>query len=154
MSRNWEEFDDPGTPRIAELHASISPHGTVLISRNTFQALGCPSHVVMLWESSTETIGIRPVPPGTLNAFKVYDMGLSGAQRFHALRFITKYDLDLTFTVRFPTARIESGVLVLELANRIRSPRPVRPLPPRLGRKVKGQAEIDHASHETVRRNV
>jgi len=91
----------------------------------------------MLWDGATDTIGIRPVPPRTVNAFQLYDSGRSGAYRFHALRFLVKYDIRLDWTVRFPTATIEDGVLLLELKYRVRSPRFVRPLPPRTGWKIK-----------------
>lgn len=133
MARNWIEFEDPGTPRIADLHVSLSPSGTVLVSRNAYQALGEPSHIVMLWEPETRTIGLRPVPPHTLNAFKLYDSGRAGAFRFHALRFITKHKIDLEYTARFPTAAMENGVLTLELDHHVRSPRAARPLPERTG---------------------
>ena len=126
MERKWVEFDEPGTPRIAKLHVSISPYGTVLVSRNAYLALGSPTHIVMLWENETSTIGLRPVPPQTLNAFQLYDSGRAGAYRFHALRFITRHNIKLDYTIRFPTARIENGVLVLELGSIVRSPRAVR----------------------------
>lgn len=138
MARSWEEFDEPGTPKIAKLHVSMSPTGSTLISRNAYNALGQPTHVVMLWDGETDTIGLRPVPPRTLNAFKLYDSGRSGAYRFHALRFLVKYEIKLDYTVRFPTAVIEDGVLVLELKYRVRSPRFVRPLPDRTGWKKRG----------------
>ena len=134
MARKWEEFADPGTPRIANLHVSMSPTGNMLISRNAYEAMGRPTHVVMLWDGETDTIGIRPVPPRTLNAFQLYDSRRSGAYRFHALRFLVKYDIKLDYTVRFPTATIEDGVLLLELKYRVRSPRFVRPGRERVGR--------------------
>jgi len=133
MARRWEEFDEPGTPRIAKLHVSMSPTGTMIISRSAYEALQRPTHVVMLWDKETDTVGIRPVPPRTVNAFKLYDMHRSGAHRFHALRFMIKYEIQLDYTVRFPTATIEDGVLLLELKYRVRSPRFVRPLLPRTG---------------------
>ena len=105
----------------------------MLISRNAYAALGSPSHIVMLWDGDSDTIGLRPVPPRTLNAFKLYDSRRSGAYRFHALRFLIKHDLRLDYTVRFPTATIEDGVLLLELKYRVRSPHSVRPVPPRKG---------------------
>jgi len=92
---------------------------------------------VLLWDGETDTIGIRPAPPPTVNAFRLYDSGRSGAYRFHALRFLLKYDIRLNYTVRFPTASIEDDVLLLELRHRVRSPRAVRPLPPRTGWKTK-----------------
>ena len=80
------------------------------------------------WDAATDTIGIRPVPPNTVNAFQLYPTNRSGAYRFHAMRFLIKYDTRLEYTVRFPNAAIENGVLVLELATRVRSYRAVRPL--------------------------
>ncbi len=134
MARDWEEFAEPGTPRLAELHVSMSPSGNIMLSRNAYDALGKPTHVVLLWDADTNTIGIRTVPPRTLNAFRLYDSKRSGAYRFHVLRFMVKYEIQLDYTVRFPTAVIEDGVLLLELPYRVRSPRFVRPLPPRKGR--------------------
>ncbi|MFN0279550.1 MAG: hypothetical protein ACKVRN_13290 [Pyrinomonadaceae bacterium] len=126
MSRKWEEFTEPGTAKIAELHVSMQPKGTIMLSRRAHEALGKPDHVVMLWESETDTIGLRSVPPRTLNAFRVYRMDHRGTARFHAQRFLQKYDIRLDQTVRFPTATIEDGVLLLELPYRIPSPRRVQ----------------------------
>lgn len=108
----------------------------MLLSRNAYAALGNPPHVVMLWDGETDTIGLRSAAPRTLNAFQLYDSRRSGAYRFHALRFLEKHDIRLDHTVRFPTAVIEDGVLILELKYRVRSPRAVRLLPPRTGWKV------------------
>ncbi|MBP9663657.1 MAG: hypothetical protein KBD94_03490 [Pyrinomonadaceae bacterium] len=138
MARSWEEYDEPGSPRIADLHVSLSPTGTFLVSRNAYEALGSPTHIVLKIEKATRTIGIQPVPPSTVNGFKLYDSKRSGAYRFHALRFMVKYNIQLKYTVRFPTARIEDGILLLELKYRVRSPRAVRPLPSRTGWKKKG----------------
>ena len=102
MARRWEEFADPGTPSIAELHVSMSPKGNIHLSRRSFEALGCPSHVVMLWDSDKDTAGILPVPPRTVNAFRVYPTHRSGAHRFHAQRFLKKYDIRLDYGVRSP----------------------------------------------------
>ena len=135
MPRVWEEFDEPSTPRIADLHVSLSPAGCFMLSRNAYEALGSPTHIVLKVEHATGTIGIQPVPPATKNAFKLYDSGRAGAYRFHALRFMVKYKLELKYTVRFPTARIEDDILLLELKHKVRSPRAVRPLPPRTGWK-------------------
>lgn len=104
-----------------------------MISRNAYEALQRPTHVVLLWDGETDTIGIRSVPPRTVNGFQLYAMNRSGAYRFHALRFMVKYDLQLDCTVRFPTATIEDGVLLLELRYRVRSQRFVRAPRPRTG---------------------
>src|ERR1043166_616475 len=121
MARDWEEFDEPSTPRIADLHVSLSPAGQVFLSRNAHDAMDKPTHVVMLWEEKTSTIGIRPVPPRTKNAFQLYPTNLSGSYRFHTLRFMKKHEIQLNYTVRFPTAAVEDGVLLLELKYRVRS---------------------------------
>ena len=127
MARKWKEFDDPGTPRIAELHVSMSRKGNIHLSRRAFEALDSPSHVVLLFESETDTVGILPVPPQTVHAFRVYPTHRSGAHRFHAQRFMKKYDIRLDYGVRFPTARIEDGVLILEIPHRVRSPHGIQP---------------------------
>lgn len=121
MARKWEQFTDPGTSRNAELHVSMAPKGMVIVSHKAYEALGEPSHIEMLWESETDTIGLRPVPPRTVHAFPLYPSRRAGAYRFHALRFLRKHDIRLDYTVRFPTAIIEDGVLILELKYRVRA---------------------------------
>lgn len=132
MARDWEEFDEPSTPKISDLHVSMSPKGQVFLSRNAHDALEKPTHVVMLFEEKTSTIGIRPVPERTKNAFRLYPTFISGSYRFHTLRFIRKHDIQLDYTVRFPTAFVEDGVLLLELAYRVRSHHGVQPKKKRL----------------------
>jgi hypothetical protein len=127
MARKWEEFDEPATGRIAVLHVSLSPKGQVFLSRRAHEALDSPSHVVMLWEDKTSTIGIRSVPPRTKNAFQLYPTNISESYRFHTLRFIKKHDIQLDYTFRFPTAFVEDGVLLLELQYRVRSHHGVQP---------------------------
>jgi len=122
MARRWEEFSEPGAARIAKLHVSISPTGTILVSRNALEALRRPTHVVLLWDGETDTIGIRSVPPRTVNAFQLYP-STSGERRMHARRFLLKHEIALDYTVRFPTAIIEDDILILELKYRVRSPR-------------------------------
>jgi len=126
MARNWEKFTEPGTSKIAELHVSMQPSGTIMLGRRTHEAMECPTHVEMLWEDETSTIGLRSVPPRTLHAFRVYRMDARGNHRFHAQRFIDKHDIRLDQTVRFPTATVEDGVLLLELPYRVPSPKRVR----------------------------
>ena len=127
MARKWEEFNEPANSKLADLHVSLSPAGQVFLSRRAYEAMGSPSHVVLLWEDETSTIGIRSVPPRTKNAFQLYPTFLSGSYRFHTLRFLRKHDIQLDYTVRFPTAFVEDGVLLLELQYRVRSHHGVQP---------------------------
>jgi hypothetical protein len=126
MARRWEKFTEPGTPKIAELHVSMQPKGTIMLSRRTHEAMDLPTHIEMMWEDETSTIGLRSVPPRTVHAFRVYRMDARGMHRFHAQRFLDKHDIRIDRTVRFPTATIEDGVLLLELPYQVPSPRRVR----------------------------
>jgi hypothetical protein len=127
MGRRWEEFDETGSTRLSPLHVSLSPKGQVFLSRRAHDALEKPTHVVLLWEEETSSIGIRKVPERTKNAFQVYPTHICGSFRFHILRFMRKHDIGLEYTVRFPTAFIEDGVLLLELPFRVRSHHGVQP---------------------------
>src|SRR4051812_31703202 len=82
MARKWEEFDEAGAARISPLHVSLSPKGQVFLSGRAYEALEKPTHVVMLWEEETSTIGIRAAPERATNAFQLYPTHLSGSYRF------------------------------------------------------------------------
>ncbi len=129
---NWVEFTEAPVRESCrdKIYASLNERGDLLLNRKGYQALGRPEAVVLLVDLQRRAIGIRPAPPETVNALKVNKKGRFDNWIIHAWRFTKKYDMRITGTVRFPTARVEHGVLILELKLRVPityRPRPGRP---------------------------
>ncbi|HEV8591278.1 MAG TPA: hypothetical protein VGQ55_04180 [Pyrinomonadaceae bacterium] len=124
MPRNWMEFD--GGPSVASpkgVYVSMNKHGEIVMNRHTFQEMDQPPAVVILFDPDTDTIGLRPTSPLMPNAFPVKSKGNCGHRLISAKPFVRKHDIRIDATVRFHTAAVEDGVLVLELRNMVRAAR-------------------------------
>ena len=123
MARNWIEYKlGPRKVARGQLYASINSIGSVVINQATFDAMERPDAVALMYELETRTIGLKPVPPTADNAFPVFLNGKSGHRRITCGALLREHDLKIERTVRFPTVRVEDGVLLLELKYRVRAP--------------------------------
>lgn len=121
MARNWKEFNEgPAMTSPNAIYASLNHRGDIVINRQAFAELKEPQAVILLFDPDTDTIGLRPANPLISNAFRVSAKGNCGHRLITARTFTRKYDFRVDGTVRFPTAAIEDGVLVLELRNRVK----------------------------------
>lgn len=120
MARDWEEYGKgPRTHHVDKLYASLSWRGDIVFNRMVFEGLERPTHVVLLFERRTGTIGLRPVEPDAENAFRVRHNGHGTGRLVHCSSFLNEKGVKVERTVSFPTARIEHGVLILELKYRV-----------------------------------
>ncbi|HYJ89676.1 MAG TPA: hypothetical protein VEV84_00075 [Pyrinomonadaceae bacterium] len=130
MARNWVEFDEG--PKLTDrnrLYVSINKDAEILINRHTYEQMNEPAAVVLLFDSSTYTIGLRPAIPLAPNAFPVRQKGKHGNRLISVRGFVDRHELKRANTVRFLTPAIEDGVLVLEYrrtANVSRNSKPGR----------------------------
>ncbi len=105
--------------RRGEIYASMNERSEILINRQAFEELNRPEAVVMLFDQDQSTIGLRPASRATLNAFPVRVKGGSGNRLVDGRALAVKHDIRIDGTVRFRTAAVENGLLVLDLRNRV-----------------------------------
>lgn len=130
MEREWEEYGQgPRTTPADKVYASLCCRGDIVFNGRAFAELGRPSHVVLLFERRTDTIGLRPVAPDAENAFRVRHNGRGTSRLVHCSRFLREKGVAVERTVSFPTARVEHGVLILELKYRVPAERRTTNLP-------------------------
>ena len=116
MTRNWVEFDEgPKATSRDSKYVSINQDGEILMNRHTYHELNEPAAVVILFDSGTYTIGLRPASPLTPNAFPIRQKGKHGNRQVAVRPFVERHELKLNGTARFLTPEIEEGILVLEL---------------------------------------
>ena len=120
MQRDWEEYGQgPRTTPADKVYASLSWRGDIVINSKAHSELERPTHVVLLFERRTGTIGLRAAAPDAANAFRVRHNGRGTGRLIHCSRFLNEKGVKVERTVSFPTARIEHGVLILELKDRV-----------------------------------
>ena len=116
MERNWVEFND--VPCLVDRNAfyvSMNKRGDIVMNGYTFDAIDRPKAVIMLFDPDTSTIGVRPVSGLAPNAFPVRPRHNGSHQQIPARTFAVKHEIQIDGTVRFRTAKVENGILVLEL---------------------------------------
>ncbi len=121
MGRNWDEFGEgPNGTKRGATYVSMNADGIIVMNRVIFNQLEQPEAVVLLLEHETSTIGIRPTSPLMSNAFPVMEKGNCGHRLIRARGFVRKHDIRVDGTVRFRTAAVEEGVLVLDLRQMVK----------------------------------
>jgi hypothetical protein len=132
MARDWEEYGKgPRSHRGDKFYASLNWRGDIVFNNLLYEGLGKPTHVVLLLERRTGTIGLRPVEPDAENAFRVRRNGRGTSRLVHCSSFLNEKGIKTERTTSFPTARIEHNVLLLELKYRV---------PATVNRKKSGKA--------------
>ena len=116
MSRNWIEFGEgPKKASPDEIGVSLNLRGEIVFNRHTYNEMNRPEAVVLLFDPDTDSIGLRPASPHALNAFRPKIKGHAQHRVVRAMAFTRKHNIKVDGTVRFPTATIEDGILVLNL---------------------------------------
>lgn len=125
---NWEEIPRGDiAPGAAGIHVTLNPKGLIAISRFTYQVLGEPTAVLLLYDRANCRIGLKPSEHNRRNAYPV-GKRQQGAKVIRACRLMRQHNITLTTAIQFQDARIdEHGILVLDLrtakvSNRVRTP--------------------------------
>lgn len=119
MKRYWTEYT--GKPRAATpdaIYASLNQHGDLVLNRKAYEELGAPERVRLFYDSRTEAIGLMPADPEADNGHKVRRFSTGSTHLVHCSRFLRLSGIKIEKTVSFPTAKMENGLLVLELKYR------------------------------------
>ena len=128
MERKWVEYGTgPLTSRRGSISASAHAKGMFTFNRKTYEELGRPRAVVILTEEENSVIGLRPADPDQHNAYTVSVSTRGRGFRVACKRFFREFNIKLDCTKRLPTARIENGVLILELKYAVPATRSVPP---------------------------
>ena len=113
----WDEFKETAPRRLYEkLYATINPRGDFVVSLKTYIRMNEPEAVVLLYDSDTRTIGVRPSRLNVPNAITVHVRHARYNRVFRSRKFLAKHNIQIKQTVQFPTAEIDTdGVLILNL---------------------------------------
>ena len=121
--RRWVEFGlGPRGGSRDRIYVSLTPGGVLRLNGMAADALGRPEAVVLMIDPPTGAIGLRPTSPDMPNAYRAgRDRGSS--VRLMCRSLLKENDIKLPSTVTFPTARVEDGVLILELKYHVPLPK-------------------------------
>ena len=117
MRSNWKEVPkDKVRGQWAALYVTMNPKGRIAMSRITYERMGEPKAVNLLFDDVNNLIGIKPTAPAARNAYRVCVGTPRGGRVVHAYRLIQDEGIRLPQTIQFDDPEIDQdGVLVLDL---------------------------------------
>ena len=114
--RSWKEFKGVAARRIPnEIRSSINPSGEITFDIDAFRLLGEPQAMILLYESSTRSIGLKPSHPDATNAVLVRVRHARSNRVVRSRPFLLDNEINVPTTLRFPFPFIEDNVLILDL---------------------------------------
>jgi hypothetical protein len=148
--RSWKEFKGVAARRIPdEIRASITPGGEITFDEGTFLKMGEPQAMLMFYEESSRTIGLKPASPDEHNAVLVRVRHARSNRVVRSMPFLRENGIELDRTLRFPFPFIEDEVLILPLKTAVTASRggvhKVRR--GRVGRPKSPRAKLNSQSH-------
>lgn len=105
----WTEYVDKGVPAPVDLDVGLQSAGVFSITKADMDALGEPSHVVLLFDEDERLVGLRPAGADTPHAYPVRKASSTRTYLVSAASFCRRYGL-LGQRARFK-ARMYDNVL-------------------------------------------
>ena len=122
MERKWLIYNEPPTRVTNGLYLSINKIGELMLGRGSFEAIGRPEAVYLMYDPDNDLIGLRKTEPLMTNAFALRAKGDSGNFVVRAKPLCVKHDLRFDGTVQFLETSVEGETLIAHLLKT----RPVR----------------------------
>ena len=111
---DFEEFNPTPRPAKNGFNVAIYRHHRELrMNRQTYEAIGSPTSVTLLYDERRRVIGVRPIYDDATNAIKV-TCAKDGHAGFLMYEFLNRYSIDLPASIRFLAPHIQDGLLILE----------------------------------------
>ncbi len=120
MERKWVEYGiGPLASKRDQIYVSANPRGLITVNEKCYNEMGRPRAVVIVVDEENSAIGLRPDSPEKHNSYLMSANGKSRSYRIMCKRFFREKRIKIEETSRFTTARVEAGVLILELKHRV-----------------------------------
>ncbi|MEO6655743.1 MAG: hypothetical protein ABIO36_06630 [Pyrinomonadaceae bacterium] len=117
MKRHWKEVPrDNKRPQWAGIYVTMNSKGTIVMNREAYERMDGPAAFTLLYDSTNNTIGLKPTAAAMRNAYPALRSGRHGGRKLSAYRLITECGLCISDTLEFADAEIDmDGILVLNM---------------------------------------
>ena len=98
------------------LYVTMNRLGSIVMSRVTWERLGGPGAVFIMWDRFNQRLGLKPAKVGEKNAYPLKNYGRRGAKIVRAYRLLTEFGIRPPDTLEFQRVQIDAdGNLILNL---------------------------------------
>jgi hypothetical protein len=103
-------------PWLAGLHVTLNRKGWIVFNRTTYERIGNPEAVHLLYDRTNNRIGLQPTRTVMKDAYPVRKANRYGAMMVSAFRLLTEHAIRVPDTLEFPDVEIdEDGILIIDL---------------------------------------
>lgn len=111
---DFKSFDRRTVPITTQPMATLQRGGLMSINRASFDALGSPAAVELLYDEKARAIALRAIDPKSLKAYGVRQQGTGKSYMLSATRLCSHHHIDTTESRRYQ-AIVEGDMLIFEL---------------------------------------
>src|SRR5215471_14554170 len=117
MRTDWRECPKGDVlQHWAKTYVTMNRDGYIVLSRKTYERIGEPQAVILLFDKVNSRIGLKPTSPSIRNAYSVAKRGRYGGRLVRAYRLMQEFGIDLPETIQFTNPELdEEGILILDL---------------------------------------
>jgi hypothetical protein len=149
---NWKEFGGTAARRVPDaIRSSINPGGEITFDIDTFEKLGEPEAMFLLYDEAKRTIGLRPAHPDAQNAVLVRIRHERSNRVVRSMPFLRENGIEIDRTLRFTFPYIDGKVLVLNLRTAVTCSRggwkKIKKRTGKIGRPISNRTRLMNSSH-------
>jgi len=112
---NFEVFTKRTSPRIKDPSVTIQKKGTMSINRASYEALGAPEAIELLFDEKERIMGMRAVDASSEHAYPLRGSGKKHSSfLLSGMAFTKFYELDTSVARRY-RAHFREGILQVDL---------------------------------------
>lgn len=102
-------------PHWSGMYVSLNKHGSIVMSRTTYERFGEPEAVLILFDMMTGRLALRPASLHGDNAYPVRKYGRGGGKVVRAYRLLSEFNINPFDTFEFCKPKIDAdGQLMLD----------------------------------------
>jgi len=115
MMPDFEVFTKRLSPKVKDPYITIQKKGTMSINRASYELLGEPEAIELLFDASARVMGMRAVEASANHAYPLRGSGKSKSSfLLSGMAFAKYYEINTDVARRYP-ATFEDGVLQVDL---------------------------------------
>lgn len=112
----WLVLPRGDAARWSGMYVTMNPKGKIALSRTTFERIGAPEAVLIMYDMMNARLALRPVSKDTQHAYPVRVYGACGGKIIRAYRLLTEFGIQPNETIEFQQPKIDpDGQLILDL---------------------------------------
>ncbi len=117
MKRTWQQIPrDNKRAQWSGIYVTMNKKGTIVMNREAWYRLQGPKAMLIFYDGTTNTVGLKPAAKDSRNAFPLLKSGRHGGMKIAAYRLLMECQIRVEDTLEFHDAEIDAnGILLLNL---------------------------------------